>query len=158
MFIRKTCLWILQRQQSIDMNIIPVGKKICIQQSIKVRQQILSHGIVLFLQLFYSFGNFGFDFHGDKVGKKFNSLEVVTGKGFRFTGYAISLGANKQLIELIIFDLHLPTPEGSHIGRKIHVCRTDPGGVVCDSDKYSINGCIYNCEINFVSDITSLIQ
>jgi len=45
-------------------------------------------------------------------------LEVVTGKGFRFTGYAISLGANKQLIELIIFDLHLLTPEGSHIGRK----------------------------------------
>ncbi len=34
----------------------------------------------------------------------------------------------------------------------------DPGGVVCDSDKYSINGCIYNCEINFVSNITSLIQ
>ena len=59
-FIGNIGFRILQTQQCIQMNIIPVGEVVCIQKAIEVRSQVLPHSSILFFQLANTIGYFSF--------------------------------------------------------------------------------------------------
>jgi hypothetical protein len=53
-FIRKAGAGILQTQQGVEVDVIPIGEVIGIQEAVEIRHKVLAHGSIFFLQQFNS--------------------------------------------------------------------------------------------------------